>query len=95
MAMILRKTSKRTAGMAALFSATVFQLGFVSSCDDRLVGLTNYLDPCGTILGNCTPGFFQSINADLGDWCIDPACTVPGGCGAADPPLGTIRDICP
>lgn len=70
------------------------QFGYVGACDDRLVALTNYVDPCGTILGNCAPGTFQSVNSPLGSWCIDPACTVPGGCGNADPPLGTIRDIC-
>jgi len=87
-------TRRRTA-VVAILAGTLLQLGFVSSCDDRLVGLTNYLDPCGTILANCAPGTFQAINADLGDWCLDPACTVPGGCGNQDPPLGTIRDICP
>jgi hypothetical protein len=69
-------------------------MGFLGSCDDQLIALTQYVDPCGTILGNCTPGSFQANNADLNDWCIDPACTIPGGCGPGQP-LGTIRDICP
>ena len=75
-------------------SATVLQFGAVSSCDDRLVALTTYVEPCGTVLGNCTPGSFQANNADPGDWCVDPACTVPGACDD-NPPLGTIRNICP
>ena len=81
--------------VAVLGGGVVCQLGFLQSCNSRMVGLTNYLDPCGTILANCTPGSFQAANADLGDWCIDPACTVPNGCGNLTPPLGTIRDICP
>jgi hypothetical protein len=74
--------------------ATVLQLGPIAACDDQLTALTRYVDPCGTVLGNCNPGDFQTNNANPGDWCIDPACTVPGAC-ADTPPLGAIRDICP
>ncbi len=93
--MILRLSRKRAARWAACVSSGMMAFSFLSSCDDRLVALTNFVDPCGTILANCAPGSFQSLNADLGDWCLDPACTVPGGCGDPGPPLGTIRDICP
>jgi len=81
--------------LATTFLGTVASiLGFVESCDDRLVNATRYVDPCGTILGNCFPGDFQINAADVGDFCIDPACTVPGQCGGGQP-LGTITDICP
>ena len=78
--------------LAALFSGTVLILGFLGSCDDKLVGLTGIIDPCGTILGNCLPGQIQAENADIGDYCIDPGCTLPGACGL--PPLGTIYNLC-
>ena len=78
---------------AAVLLGTMFQLGWLGSCDDRLVGLTNFVDPCGTILANCVPGQFAALNADIGDFCVDPTCTVPGLCGL--PTVGSIRDICP
>jgi len=68
--------------------------GFIESCDDRVVSLTRYVDPCGTFLANCAPGEFEVRRADVGDYCVDPACTVPGLCGGGQP-LGTITDICP
>ncbi len=69
-------------------------LGFVESCDDRLAAITQYVDPCGTFLANCAPGDFQVNAADVGDYCVDPACTVPGACGGGQP-LGTITNVCP
>ena len=72
-----------------------FQLGFLGSCEDRFIGFTTFFDPCGTILGNCAPGSFETNAADVGDFCVDPTCTVPGQCGNAGPALGTVRDICP
>lgn len=80
---------------ALLSTGTVFQLGFIEGCDERLIQATRYFDPCGTFLANCTPGSFEANAADLNDYCVDPSCIVPGGCGNVDPPLGTIRDICP
>lgn len=71
-----------------------FVASWISSCDNRLVNLTAYLDPCGTILANCTPGSFITNRADVGDYCIDPTCTVPGQCGTGQA-LGTITDLCP
>ena len=84
----------RSAMGAALVLGAVFQFGFVETCNDRLVGLTRYIDPCGTILANCSPGDFEARAAAVGDFCVDPACTVPGQCGGGQP-LGTITDICP
>lgn len=80
--------------IATFFLGSVFQLGFLESCNDRLVEATRIFDPCGTILANCTPGSFETNNADVGDFCVDPTCTIPGMCDP-NPPLGTIRDICP
>lgn len=74
--------------------AGIIPVGFLESCNNRLTGATQYFDPCGTILGNCQPGFFQTSAADVGDYCIDPSCTVPGLCGTGQP-LGTITRICP
>ena len=85
--------SRRINFIALLFAGTMLP-GIISSCDDRLIGLTNFIDPCGTILANCNPGDFAVNAADVGDFCVDPACTVPGGCND-DQPLGTITDICP
>ncbi len=91
----IKRSWARTAVSVGLIGAC-FQLGFLNSCEDRFVGFTQFFDPCGTILGNCAPGFFQTNAADVGDFCVDPACTVPGQCGDDDgPALGTIRDICP
>ncbi len=99
MSIVTIRMRKIVAGTAVLVAGTALQFGFVSGCNDRLLGLVDYVDPCLTILGNCLPGSFQAINAAIGDFCIDPTCTVPGGCGdvATDdgPPLGTQRDLCP
>jgi hypothetical protein len=73
--------------------AGIIPLGFLESCNDKALNATQYFEPCGTILGNCTPGSFQVRAADVGDYCVDPACTVPGQCGLAQP-LGTITRIC-
>ncbi len=89
--MTSRKWIKKTVGVAA---GGLFILGFLESCDNRLVGLTNFIDPCATFLANCQPGDFQANRSDLGDFCLDPTCTVPGQCDNG-PLLGTIRDICP
>ncbi len=74
--------------------AGIIPVGFIESCNERVIVATQYVDPCGTILGNCLPGSFQVNAADVGDYCIDPACTVPGQCGGGQP-LGTITRICP
>ena len=64
--------------------ASAFQL---PSCE----GITSFVDPCGTILGNCAPGSFDLLFADVPDYSVDPTCTIPGGCtdqaggGGGDP----------
>lgn len=80
--------------LAVLATGSVFQLGLLDGCNDLLVGITRQFDPCGTILANCNPGDFEVRAANPGDFCVDPACTVPGQCGGGQP-LGTITDICP
>ena len=69
-------------------------MGWIESCDDRLLQITQYVDPCGTVLANCNPGDFQVWAADVGDYTIDPSCTVPGQCSDQQP-LGTITDLGP
>lgn len=80
---------------AALSAGTVFQFGFIQGCNEAFIEVTRVFDPCGTFLANCTPGSFEANAADINDYCVDPACLVPGGCGNTEQPLGTIRDICP
>ena len=99
MSIVKIRMRRIVASTAILVAGTALQFGFVSGCNDRLLGLVDFVDPCLTILGNCAPGSFQSINAEIGDFCIDPTCTIPGGCGyvtgGGGPPLGTQRDLCP
>ena len=78
----------------AVVLAGGFMLGFLQSCDDRLIQLTRFIEPCGTIFTNCVPGGFEVNRADIGDFCVDPACTIPGQCEPGQA-LGTITDICP
>jgi len=80
--------------LTALLGSGALIPGFIQSCDDTLIAVTRYVDPCGTILANCNPGDFEVNNADIGDYCVDPTCTVPGGCNNGQA-LGTITDICP
>lgn len=89
------KTLRPVRAAMATIATTVFIIGFLQSCDDRLIGLTRFIDPCGTVLGNCAPGDLETNRADVGDFCVDPACTVPGQCGTGQQALGTITDICP
>jgi len=95
----MKKRQKRGGWLVSLmtmFGGTTFGIvSFLEGCDERLIGLTAYVDPCGTFLANCAPGDFQTNNAEVGDYCIDPACTVPGQCGTGLQPLGTITNICP
>jgi hypothetical protein len=89
-------TRSAVRNFALLTCGTAFSiLGFIGSCDQRFITATQYVDPCGTILANCTPGSFQVNNADVADYCVDPACTIPGQCGNDGPVLGTITRICP
>jgi len=88
---------KRVCVRAVLaLSGTLPLFGFLGSCNDKLVGLTQYVDPCTTFLGNCLfPGQFQANAAPIGSaqaYCIDPTCTIPGFCGTV--PIGTIRPVC-
>ncbi len=87
--------SQRARLAAALVGTlSIVGAGFINSCDNRLIGLTQYFDPCGTVFANCQPGDFQTNRAAVGDYCVDPTCTVPGGCNNGQA-LGTITDLCP
>lgn len=86
--------SRRIRRIAGITLGGLFLLGFLETCDNRLIGLTRVIDPCGTLLANCQPGDFEVNRAAVGDFCVDPACTVPGQCND-DQPLGTITDVCP
>jgi hypothetical protein len=88
------KSSRRLSICVVLVGAALPVLGIVESCDDRLFALTRFVDPCGTFLANCTPGQFAVQRAELGDFCVDPTCTVPGQCGGGQA-LGTITQLCP
>ena len=71
-------------------------MSLLGSCNDMLVEATTYVDPCGTIFGNCPPGYFETMAADVGDWTVDPTCPIPGACGDEPyQPLGTIYDLDP
>ena len=80
--------------VATALMGTCFQFGFLGTLNDRFIGCTRYFDPCGTILANCNPGDFETNAADVGDFCIDPTCIIPGAC-SDDQALGTITNICP
>jgi hypothetical protein len=81
--------------IAVLLVGVGSQFGMIGSCNKALLETTAYVDPCGTIFGNCEPGDFQAYNSDIGNYCLDPVCTLPGGCDNEDPPLGTQYDLCP
>ena len=90
------KRQRRLALVAAVVVGSVAQFGLIDSCNDELINITRFFDPCGTVLSNCAPGSFFSNNVEIGSReanCWDPTCSVPGLCGP-DPPLGTVRDPC-
>ena len=70
--MMLRKNPapRKFVGLALVAAGAILP-GFVQSCDDRLIAITRYADPCGTILANCNPGDFEVFAADVGDYCVD------------------------
>ena len=74
----IRQRAKRLmlAGVALMCGFTFL---YIPSCK----GILTTFDPCGTILGNCTPGTFDLLFADVPDYNVDPTCTIPGGCTEA------------
>ena len=93
-----QKVRRGLKGVAMILLGGPFMLGFIGTCDDKLVQATRYVDPCGTIFSSdfCHPGFFETQAANVADWSIDPTCPIPGAC-QTDPyqPLGTIWDLGP
>ena len=90
-----RDRRKKCRAAAALILGSLFMSDFISSCDDRFIQLTRFVDPCATFLANCQPGDFEVNNAPIGDFCVDPTCAIPGGCGNVGPALGTQTELCP
>ena len=78
-----KRTSTRRRKLMGMLLGGGLAMGFVQSCDDRLITLTGFFDPCGTILANCQPGQFAAQNADIGDPCF--LCAIPGTCDSDDP----------
>ncbi len=85
-----RRAPRRTVFVLLVSGVSMF--AFLADCNDRLVEVTRFVDPCGTVLFNCVPGSFETSAADVGDFCVDPACTVPGQCGNVA--LGTVTNVC-
>ncbi len=70
-----RQTLRRLTACAVIMTSCLFGV-LGSACE---MG-TRYFDPCGTIF-TCAPGSFGLQFADgVGDWNVDPTCTIPGGC---------------
>lgn len=78
-----RAAKRRRKIVGALFGGGVMFGGFLESCDDRLVELSRFLDPCGTILANCAPGQIAADRANNGDPCY--LCDRPEGCDQDNP----------
>ncbi len=85
---------RRVKVFAGALATGLLTFGFIESCDDRLIQATRYFDPCGTVFANCTPGSFETNAAEIGDYCVDPTCPIPGACGDGQT-LGTQYDLCP
>lgn len=85
---------RRLRRVAGIVFGGVCVLGLLESCDNLLLNVTGYVDPCGTIFANCQPGDFQLNAASSPDYCIDPTCTIPGQCTDVRP-LGLTSDLCP
>lgn len=95
----INMTSKRRIGIgrrifrhAALWGSAAIIPSLFQSCDNFLVGITRYADPCGTIL-DCPPGSFAVNAAAVGDYSVDCTCTVPGACNPGIP-LNIITHYC-
>ncbi len=76
------KRGLRTAGTLLLTGAAIFQFG-LGACAD----LTAFLNPCGTLLANCTAEELDTLRFSVPDFQNDPSCTIPGACG--DFPFGS------
>lgn len=86
---------RRIVRHAVLWGSAGILPGFFESCDDYLIGVTRYVDPCGPIFSPevCSPGTLEANHAEVGDWSVDCTCTVPGACNTGIP-QNVIADIC-
>lgn len=82
--MFARADAKRRV-RRALLACMVFTCGSTFLWMPSCKGILTTFDPCGTILGNCEPGTFDLLFADVPDYDVDPTCTIPGGCTGDDP----------
>ena len=74
-----KRAAKRRRRIVCVLLGGGMSLGFIESCDDRLIEVTRFFDPCGTILANCLPGQLAAQQAPTGDSCF--LCSRPGTCG--------------
>ncbi len=87
-------TRRLLKALTGLTLSATFILGFLESCDDKMIGLSRFFDPCGTFLANCQPGELELRAAGPGDFDVDCTCTVPGQCLGQDINIGTISELC-
>lgn len=99
--MRLTATSRLARGMRRtvilLAGGALPLFGPIESCSQTLTGLTQYVDPCGTVFANCLPGSILANNVPIGSeaaQCLDPTCTIPGACTPGTPVLGSVRPVC-
>ena len=78
-----KRAAKLRRRIAGVLLGGGMSLGFVESCDDRLIQVTRFFDPCGTILANCLPGQLAAQQAPTGDSCF--LCSRPGTCDGDQP----------
>lgn len=74
------KSFKGTVTRRILLSAALAASGASAFQFPSCEAITSFVDPCGTILGNCAPGAFDLLFADVPDYAVDPTCTIPGRC---------------
>ncbi len=82
----------KAAGMLLVPGVFMAQLGGACS---KLTALTQYVDPCGTVLADCFPGQFQLYASDVPNYELDPTCTIPGGCLPGGPPTAQNPFVSP
>lgn len=78
---VLRRLAKTS--MLFLSGAATFQYG-IGSCR----GVTDFLNPCGSIFAFCTAEELDRMNNPIPDYENDPSCTIPGACGDQPFPTG-------
>lgn len=78
----MRKTTKRRAAIALLMLAPLIGTTFASGCLETTLLALN---PCGTVLSNCTPEQWFTLVwpvIEAPNYERDPSCTIPYMCGS-------------